>query len=791
MSLPLLARKSDLETIGATWLHQFALGCTWTLLGRRSRILCSRCCLQGCSLLLRRWILSMAHLRFSVLVGHLPDFRLWYNENVFILSRRGLLVRKRGLHLLRVGKVDVLLALVIIRLSSMLIGLRTFEALTGGGDGKEPDLLPLVCLNWLHGSHWVWFQMMLSVIAGARWHIWWHADWFCFLWPLLFDYLRLGTLWRILGSLNVIGTRSLSVDCLQRLSLRLADSWVMRRSNSLLVTRAHHNRGIGLALCELIALWLRQVFFLRLICYFQLKCSYLWALGCPITWSLDISAFWTRSLCWWLISFRFCCCSWCFQSSFRQRYWAIVGVHWGMSSSSLLDSRGDRLWWSNPLPCRSYLFHGLSDVLAIFNSRDLFLLDLLNGLNQLLLLQLDRCWLLDFAPWLHLDYLHLLTDQVVSDLYELLFLLEFLFNLCTRIDQHEVTSRLALLGVHCLFCPWAILRCLISHSLDLLIPLTLFVVYVLGVSRNAIRIGWYWFGHSQALFMVINVWIHWFLWETNRNVGTSSRGSWIKVLAMALSIWSCSVWLVQDLLHVMEFFVAQQYEILVWILCANSRVVCKSSRWILLAQGWNHHQWRGSSCLVHFSIFLKLLIWWMAEGGDLTLHFHPVRFRKPLIIIKLIDHRLCWRIIDGFQPSTATFIIVPICWTRQDAQMLGGLRICHWIINRWLGRTTMLAYLVLKGVLFAWVSIINLKAMQLLLVTKEELALHSWSLLLPCCLYLWYDLLLLVWVHLLWGKQVLLSWSLRCIFSIFGLLLLAHLCPLYVAFASSISFQDL
>jgi|TARA_B110000285_G_C14961266_1_gene531806 hypothetical protein len=95
----------------------------------------------------------MAHLRFSVLVGHLPDFRLWYNENVFILSRRGLLVRKRGLHLLRVGKVDVLLALVIIRLSSMLIGLRTFEALAGGGDGKEPDLLPLVCLNWLHGSH--------------------------------------------------------------------------------------------------------------------------------------------------------------------------------------------------------------------------------------------------------------------------------------------------------------------------------------------------------------------------------------------------------------------------------------------------------------------------------------------------------------------------------------------------------------------------------------------------------------------------------------------------------------
>jgi hypothetical protein len=95
----------------------------------------------------------MAHLRFSVLVGHLPDFSLWYNEKVLILSRRRLLVRKRDLHLLRVGKVDVFLALVVIRLSSMLIGLRTFEALAGGGDGKKPDLLPLLCLNWLHGSH--------------------------------------------------------------------------------------------------------------------------------------------------------------------------------------------------------------------------------------------------------------------------------------------------------------------------------------------------------------------------------------------------------------------------------------------------------------------------------------------------------------------------------------------------------------------------------------------------------------------------------------------------------------
>lgn len=350
----------------------------------------------------------------------------------------------------------------------------------------------------------------------------------------------------------------------------------MRRSNSLLVTRAHLNRGIDLAFRELIALRLRQVFFLGLICCFQLKCSYLWALGCPVTWSLDISAFWTRSLCRWLTSFRFCRCTWCFQSSFRQRYWTIVWVHRGMRSSSLLDSRGDRLRWSNPLPCRSHLLHGLSDVLAFFNSRDLFLLDLLYGLNQLLLLELDRCRLLDFVSQLHLDHLHLLTSRVVRDLYELfvwlLFLLEFLFNLCIWIDQHEVASRLSLLILHRLFCPWAILWCLISHPLDLLIPLTLFVVYVLGVSRDAIRIGWLWFGHSQALFMVMKVWVLWFLWEANRSMRTSSRGSWIKVLAMALSIWSCSIWFVQDLLHVLEFFVAQQYEILVWILSTNSRI---------------------------------------------------------------------------------------------------------------------------------------------------------------------------------------------------------------------------
>ena len=60
---------------------------------------------------------------------------------------------KRGLHLLRVGKVDVLLALVVVKLSSILIDLRTLESLTGGGDGEEPDLLLLVCLHWLLGSH--------------------------------------------------------------------------------------------------------------------------------------------------------------------------------------------------------------------------------------------------------------------------------------------------------------------------------------------------------------------------------------------------------------------------------------------------------------------------------------------------------------------------------------------------------------------------------------------------------------------------------------------------------------
>ena len=63
-------------------------------------------------------------------------------------------MRKRSLDLLRVGKVDVLLAVfVIVGLSSILVGLRAFEALTGGRDGQEPDLLPLVCLYWFHGTH--------------------------------------------------------------------------------------------------------------------------------------------------------------------------------------------------------------------------------------------------------------------------------------------------------------------------------------------------------------------------------------------------------------------------------------------------------------------------------------------------------------------------------------------------------------------------------------------------------------------------------------------------------------
>ena len=62
-------------------------------------------------------------------------------------------MRKRGLHLLRVGVVDVLLAFVIGKVSSMLIDLRTFESLASGGDGEEPDLLLLVCLHWLLGSH--------------------------------------------------------------------------------------------------------------------------------------------------------------------------------------------------------------------------------------------------------------------------------------------------------------------------------------------------------------------------------------------------------------------------------------------------------------------------------------------------------------------------------------------------------------------------------------------------------------------------------------------------------------
>ena len=62
-------------------------------------------------------------------------------------------MRKRGLHLLWVGKVDVLLAFVIIRLSSILIDLRTLESLAGGGDGEEPDLFLLLGLHWLLGSH--------------------------------------------------------------------------------------------------------------------------------------------------------------------------------------------------------------------------------------------------------------------------------------------------------------------------------------------------------------------------------------------------------------------------------------------------------------------------------------------------------------------------------------------------------------------------------------------------------------------------------------------------------------
>ena len=173
-----------------------------------------------------------------------------------------------------------------------------------------------------------------------------------------------------------------------------------------------------------------------------------------------------------------------------------------MCSSSLLDSRRVWLRRSNSLPCRSHLLHGLSDVLAFFNSRDLLLLDLLYGLNQFLLLELDRGWLFDFVSQLHLDHLHLLTSHVVRDLYKLLFLLVFLLNLRIWIDQHKVTSRLSLLSIHWLLCPWAILWCLISHSLDLFISLPLFVVYVLGVSRYAICIGWYWFGHSQALLMV-------------------------------------------------------------------------------------------------------------------------------------------------------------------------------------------------------------------------------------------------------------------------------------------------
>lgn len=272
---------------------------------------------------------------------------------------------------------------------------------------------------------------------------------------------------------------------------------------------------------------------------------------------------------------------------------------------------------------------------------------------------------------------------------------------------------------------------------------------------------------------------------------TLSRGSWIKVLTMTLSIWSCSIRFIQDLLHFMEFFVTQQYEILVWVLTTNNRISSLFSWWILLAKGWNHHQWRGGSCLIHFSIFLEHLIWRVTEGGDLTLHFCSVHFWELLMVVQLIDHRLRRRVIDSFQPSAATLVIVSIRWSRQDPQILGGLRICHWIINRWLGWAAVLVYLLPKGVLFARLGVIDLEAIQLLLFTKEELVFHSWSLLLACCLYLWYNLFLLIWVHLLREKQVFLSWLLRCIFLIIWLLLLAHLCLLYVALASAISFQDL
>lgn len=167
-----------------------------------------------------------------------------------------------------------------------------------------------------------------------------------------------------------------------------------------------------------------------------------------------------------------------------------------------------------------------------------------------------------------------------------------------------------------------------------------------------------------------------------------------------------------------------------------------------------------------------------------------MNFWKSLVIIKFINNRLSWSIINSFQLDAALIVIgVRTCW--QNGQVLRRLRVCHGVVHRWLCRTTVLVYVALeRAALLTWLSVVYLKAIQLRFLTCKQIVLvfHSRPLFLSGCLNLRYDLFLLICVHVLWRMHIFFTWRLRShIFSSFRLLLLLFLF-LHVSFTSSISF---
>ena len=443
---------------------------------------------------------------------------------------------------------------------------------------------------------------------------------------------------------------------------------------------------------------------------------------------------------------------------------AILRTHWSMCMRAcpLLHPRRGDFWRSKPLPCRRtllYRFWGLVFIDHLLLARDVRILCLvycLFGLLHLIHLFAFETRLLSAIAdsrlllWLHLHNLNLFRWLIFRYLHELVVLFVVKLDLWLRIDEHEVThhrSRVWILRVTNLR---TILWVLIPHLLYLLIPQALFIIDVLGITRYAISIDGYRFGHSQFPIIFWMIWAMRLLWETSRDLWVfSSRRGWIKVWKLTVCIRCGVIGFVQYLLHISKFLITHENQIIV------HHVWCTS--WVLgldlVAPGGNHHErWLVTSS-VNFAI-LEDLLWFMTERRrNLAFYLGTVHFLEFLMLVQLVDDRLSWSVVLLLILLFAADIL---SWLHNIEVLWRLLRIGHWVINWWLTRAAVLVYLSLEG--------ICLLLLFSLLFALEEFIFHPWPLLESSGLDLWNYLFALILIHWVCGCAFLWLWDVWLIF---------------------------